>query len=94
MGRILVPAEIKLNAELLRSHLEVVGEQYKNVQERIHEYYDDDELDTKSWNESKNKMEICYLIISIGITAAVEGITDDIDSLLGCIGTRIWMRMN
>lgn len=86
MGLILAPMEIKVNILFLRSYLEVVAERYKNVQEKVREYYDDDELDAEAWKESKNKMEICYLLIAEGMTFAQESIADDIATLLGCIG--------
>ena len=86
MGLILMPAEIKTNMEILRTYLESATECYRNVWERVYEYYTDEELDTKSFRESKNQMEICYRLIAEGMITVQESIIGDIDILLGCIG--------
>ena len=86
MGLILMPAEIKTNMVILRTYLESATECYRNVWERVYEYYTDEELDTKSFRESKNQMEICYRLIAEGMITVQESIIGDIDILLGCIG--------
>ena len=60
MGLILAPDEIKTNMEVLRSYLNSMTECYQNVLERVYEYYDEEDLDTESFRESKNQMAICY----------------------------------
>lgn len=86
MGLILAPDEIKTNMEVLRSYLNSTTECYQNVLERVYEYYDEEALDTESFRESKNQMEICYRLIAEGMISVQESITGDIDTLLGCIG--------
>lgn len=86
MGLILAPDEIKTNMEVLRSYLNSMTECYQNVLERVYEYYDEEDIDTESFRESKNQMAICYRLIAEGMVSVQESVTGDIDTLLGCIG--------
>lgn len=86
MGLILAPNEIKTNMENLRSYLENMAECYKNVQEKVHEYYSEEQLVAESWLESQYRMEICYLLIAENMTSVQENIIDDIAALYDYIG--------
>lgn len=86
MGLILAPDEIKTNVNTLSSYLNSMAERYRNVQERVHEYHDEEELDAESWNESQNRLDIFYNLTAESMLSVQESIINDIDMLTGCIG--------
>lgn len=87
MGLILVPSEVIQKADILKSSLANIMENYRSALKAIQNFSDSTDIDTQTWNKLKSKAIDYHQAIVQGMIAAEDSILVDAESLKQSVGS-------